>query len=165
MVSPPAGHQWIVCYSLIVNPSILVSCCFLWGGHSSGPLCYLPVSLCDLFLKPEEPQNKSRLPFFRVPTCSHFKLSQRAAAYSNIQRNYETKGPGPLSVAPVSRITSQTHSPATKASIVRQPSPRISSGGDCTLNWAWQRRLCPRPQPRFTPSAPIVGNWQKQIKA
>lgn len=139
MVSPPAGHQQNTRDSLIVNTKqlFLFLDVSLGGGSQLRLLCCLPVSLCKPFLSSQKGHKTNHCcPFLGGPTCSHFKLSQRATAYSNIQQNYETKGPGPLSAAPVSRITSQTHSPATKASIVRQPSPRISSGGDCTLNWA-----------------------------
>lgn len=111
---------------------------FLWGWGGGSQLSAVCLSHSANLFCPARRATKqiTAALFLGGPTCSHFKLSQRAAAYSNIQQNYETKGPGPLSAAPVSRITSQTHSPATKASIVRQPSPRISSGGDCTLNWA-----------------------------
>lgn len=164
MVSPPAGHKQSSHFSLIVNPSISVSCCFQGGGHASGPTCDLPASPCDLFFKPEGPQNKSLLPFFRGATCSHFKLSQRSAAYSNIQQNYETKGPRPLRVAPVSRITSQTHSPATKLPLCDSPALELAAGATARLTGPDSADSIPDLSPDLLPVLPLQGIGRSKSK-
>lgn len=79
---------------------------------------------------PKGTQNESLLPF--RATCSHFKWCKRAHAYSNIQQNYETKGLGPRA-APVSRITSQTHSPATKPPLCTGRALELAAGATARL--------------------------------